>query len=43
MKDLAFLSCILVLAVIGLTFACHITAGESDETPTISSLTPEAP
>ena len=41
MKDFAILSCMLVLTVGGLTFACLMAAADSDEKST-ESLAPEA-
>ena len=41
MKDFAFLGSMLILAVIGLTFTCHLVAGDEDNTST-RTLLPEA-
>jgi hypothetical protein len=42
MKDLAILTCILVLVVFGLNFTFFMAAGDDDKAP-ISTLIPEAP
>lgn len=42
MKDFAFLTCILVLAVFGLTFTCHLAAGDENNKPTSTLLPAES-